>query len=119
MCSSRCPATWSILIGAFLFKLLPDRPATAPFLTLAERAHLTREIEAEGAQIRQRHDFGITKSILHPRVLALSLVYFSIAFGLYGLAFWMPQIIKSSLAIESNLVVSLLTAAPYALAPWR
>ena len=105
----------SIVIGAFLFKLLPDRPATAAFLTPDEREHLTSEIESEGAQIRQRHDFGIAKSILHPRVLALSVVYFSIAFGLYGLAFWMPQIIKSSLAIESNLQVSLLTAAPYAL----
>jgi len=105
----------SILIGAFLFKLLPDRPATAAFLTQDERAHLSREIESEGVRIRQRHDFGIAKAILHPRVLALSLVYFSIAFGLYGLAFWMPTIIKSSLAIESNLAVSLLTAAPYAL----
>lgn len=105
----------SVIIGAFLFKLLPDRPATASFLTPDEREHLTREIESEGAQIRRRHDFGIAKSILHPRVLALSLVYFSLAFGLYGLAFWMPQIIKSSLAIESNFHVSLLTAAPYAL----
>ncbi len=105
----------SILVGAFLFKLLPDRPATAAFLTPGERENLTREITAEGAEVRQRHNFGIGRSILHPRVLALSLVYFSIAFGLYGLAFWMPQIIKASLAIDSNLQVSLLTAAPYAL----
>ncbi|MGI8720718.1 MAG: MFS transporter [Geodermatophilaceae bacterium] len=105
----------SILLGVFLFKLLPDRPSTASFLTPDERVHLTKEIESEGSRVRQRHDFGIAKSILHPRVLALSLVYFSIAFGLYGLAFWMPQIIKASLAIDSNLLVSLLTAAPYAL----
>lgn len=105
----------SILVGAFLFKLLPDRPATAAFLTPDERENLTREIAAEGAEVRQRHDFGVARSILHSRVLALSLVYFSIAFGLYGLAFWMPQIIKASLAIDSNLQVSLLTAAPYAL----
>lgn len=105
----------SVIIGAFLFKLLPDRPSTAAFLTPDERTRLTREIEAEGAEVRQRHNFGVARSILHPRVLALSLVYFSIAFGLYGLAFWMPQIIKTSLAIESNFVVSLLTAAPYAL----
>ena len=105
----------SIIVGAFLFKLLPDRPSTATFLSAEEREWLTREIESEGAKVRQRHDLGIAGSILHPRVLALSLVYFSIAFGLYGLAFWMPQIIKSSLAIDSNLQVSLLTAAPYAL----
>lgn len=105
----------SVLVGLFLFKLLPDRPATAPFLTPGERERLTEEIAADDARVRARHDFGVAKSILHPRVLALSLVYFAIAFGLYGLAFWMPQIIQASLSIESNVAVSLLTAAPYAL----
>ncbi|MGH7883472.1 MAG: MFS transporter [Candidatus Dormibacteraceae bacterium] len=50
---------------------------------------------------------------MNPRVLALSLVYFALVFGLYGLGFWVPTIIKKSLAIQSNLSVTLLAAAPY------
>jgi nitrate/nitrite transporter NarK len=47
-------------------------------------------------------------------VIALGLVYFAIAFGLYGLGFWMPTILKTSLGL-ANLPVTLLTAAPYAI----
>lgn len=42
------------------------------------------------------------------------MVYFAIVFGLYALGFWIPTIIKKSLAIQDNFVVTLLTAAPYA-----
>ncbi|MGL5909227.1 MAG: MFS transporter, partial [Phycicoccus sp.] len=43
-----------------------------------------------------------------------ALVYFTLIFGLYGLGFWMPTVVKSRLDIADNLTVTLLTAAPYA-----
>jgi ACS family tartrate transporter-like MFS transporter len=53
------------------------------------------------------------QALISPRVLALSMVYFAIVFGLYGLGFWIPTIIKKSLTIADNFVVTLLVAAPY------
>jgi ACS family tartrate transporter-like MFS transporter len=50
----------------------------------------------------------------HPNVLLLAAIYFSIVIGLYGLALWLPQIVKEfGLTI---LQVGFVTAIPYLVA---
>jgi ACS family tartrate transporter-like MFS transporter len=95
-----------------LLWLLPDRPADARWLSADERAWITDTLAAEEAAVPA---MPVRRAVLHPRVIALGLVYFAIAFGLYGLGFWMPTILKTSLAIRDNLTVTLLTAVPYAI----
>ena len=102
----------SILLGVLLLWLLPDRPADARWLSADERAWITDTLSAEESAVPA---MPVRRAVLHPRVIALGLVYFAIAFGLYGLGFWMPTILKVSLAIRDNLTVTLLTAAPYAI----
>ncbi|MFC0430492.1 MFS transporter [Kutzneria buriramensis] len=102
----------SIVLGALLLWLLPDRPADARWLSADERAWITDTVAAEEAAVPA---MPVRRAVLHPRVIALGLVYFAIAFGLYGLGFWMPTILKTSLAIKDNLTVTLLTAVPYAI----
>jgi hypothetical protein len=34
------------------------------------------------------------EALINPRVLGLSLVYFGIQSGVYGLVYWLPQIVK-------------------------
>ncbi|WP_370946148.1 MFS transporter [Amycolatopsis sp. cg5] len=102
----------SVLLGLLLFWLLPDRPAHATWLTNEERLWLKEELAAENASIAP---MPVRRALLHPRVLGLGMVYFAIVFGLYGLGFWMPTILKASLKIEDNFVVTLLTAVPYAI----
>jgi nitrate/nitrite transporter NarK len=104
----------SVALGIMLLWLLPDRPANATWLTPAESASLTATLDAENAAVASRNPISVRKTLGHPRVLALALVYFTVAFGVYGLGFWMPQIIKTSLGISDNLTVTLLTAIPYA-----
>jgi len=43
-------------------------------------------------------------------------VYFIIPVVLYGVGFWLPQMIKSASAASSNFTVGLMTAIPYACA---
>ena len=47
------------------------------------------------------------------RVWLLSLIYLCIVIGLYGIGFWMPQIIKSMSSLFSNTTVGFLTMIPY------
>jgi MFS family permease len=103
----------SVLLGFLLLWLLPDRPAKAKWLTDDERGWIEDTLAAENAATAARNPLPVRKALVHPRVIGLGLVYFSLAFGLYGLGFWMPTILKSSLAIRDNFAVTLLTAAPY------
>lgn len=102
----------SVLLRLLLFWLLPERPAHATWLTNEERLWLKEELAAENASIEP---MPVRRALLHPRVLGLGMVYFTIVFGLYGLGFWMPTILKANLGIADNFVVTLLTAIPYAI----
>jgi MFS transporter, ACS family, tartrate transporter len=104
----------TVVLGFLLLRWLTDRPAEAGWLPDDQKRWLVGALADEAAATAARGELGAARSLRHPRVLLLSLVYFAIVFGLYGLGFWMPTIIKQSLAIDDNLHVTLLTAAPYA-----
>ncbi|GAA3585678.1 MFS transporter [Amycolatopsis ultiminotia] len=104
----------AVVLGIALLWLLPDRPADAKWLTTDERTAIEDVLAKEQAETERNNPMPVRRALVHGRTVALGLVYFGIAFGLYGLGFWMPQIIKSSLLIKDNLTVTLLTAAPYA-----
>ena len=59
---------------------------------------------------------GLT-AVLHtgrPRVLALGLLWFLIVIGLYGMGFWLPQVIQSY-GLD-DLSIGFITAIPYVFA---
>lgn len=104
----------SIVLGFAAFYVLRDRPADAEWLSAAERDALTNAIAAEEEAREQVHKFSLREVLANPRVLGLSLVYFGIAAGMYGLTFWLPQFVKSF--GYGNLETGFATAIPYALA---
>ncbi|WP_340682404.1 MFS transporter [Amycolatopsis coloradensis] len=109
----------SILLGVAVFFLLPSKPKDAKWLTPGERTALQSAIDAE--DIREVGKEVSTRSALtDPRVLALSAVYFGIIFGLYVLAFFLPQVIKGfQEQFQTNysiVEIGLITAIPYAVA---
>ncbi|RSN61446.1 MFS transporter [Amycolatopsis sp. WAC 04182] len=109
----------SILLGVAVFFLLPSKPKDAKWLTSGERTALQSAIDAE--DIREVGKEVSTRSALtDPRVLALSAVYFGIIFGLYVLAFFLPQVIKGfQQQFQTNysiVEIGLITAIPYAVA---
>jgi ACS family tartrate transporter-like MFS transporter len=80
----------SLLLGAIVYLWLPDGPATARWLMPEEKrailAHLAEQPK------RELHSFGAMLSDW--RVWALALPDFCIAFGLYCLGLWLPQMVK-------------------------
>ncbi len=104
----------TVLIGFAVLRWLTDHPKDATWLTPPQRSWLSTTLAAEAKETSSRYTMTTRQALVNPRVLALSMVYFAIVFGLYGLGFWIPTIIKKSLSIQDNLTVTLLTAAPYA-----
>lgn len=109
----------AILCGVLVSVLLPSRPRRAAWLTEQERSVLEAHIAAEdtrevGMEIRT------WAALTNPRVFALSIVYFGIVFGLYVLAFFLPQVIdgfQKQFHLRFSLVdIGLITAVPYVFA---
>ncbi|SDI04655.1 D-galactonate transporter [Paraburkholderia steynii] len=102
----------SIIVGILVFIVLDDRISKAKWLTQEERELLERNIAAEDAT---KEDHAIGKVMMSPRVLMMSLIYFSFVMGLYGVSFWLPTIIKST-GVTDAFTIGLLSAIPFAAA---
>jgi len=101
----------AVLLGFVTLKFLDDRPEHAKWLTPEERQALSTQLatEAEAARTDGYHRIG--QALTRPRVLMLGLIYFCLAAGLYGIGFWMPQVIQTF--GFSPLKIGFLTAIPY------
>ncbi|CAG9273817.1 MFS transporter [Paraburkholderia unamae] len=102
----------SVIVGVLVFFVLDDRIGKAKWLTEEERALLERNIAAEDAT---KEDPPIMTVLTSPRVLLMSLTYFSFVMGLYGVSFWLPTIIKAT-GVKDALTIGLLSAIPFAAA---
>jgi len=101
----------AVLLGFAALKLLPDRPAEAPWLSEDEKHALETKLAAEAETTRDAGYHALGDALTKPRVLVLALLYFCIVVGLYGIGFWMPQVIQTfGLA---PLEIGFLTAVPY------
>jgi ACS family tartrate transporter-like MFS transporter len=104
----------AVLLGIVALKFLTDRPKDAHWLTPEERTALERRLEAEAEDTRASGYAGIGQALTNPRVIELGLLYFCLVIGLYGIGFWMPQVLKTFGL--SNLAIGFLTAVPYLIA---
>jgi ACS family tartrate transporter-like MFS transporter len=104
----------AVLLGVVALVFLTDRPRDAMWLTARERSALERRLEAEAEETSAHGLTGVGEALANPRVLALGLLYFCQVIGLYGIGFWMPQVLKTFGL--SNLAVGFLTAVPYLVA---
>jgi len=102
----------SFLLGFVTYFYLTDKPRDAKWLTEEERNSLEKTMEEERRGITVRHSLSLTETLTHPRVWRLCLLYFSIVISFYGVAFWLPQIVKGFSGLD-NVTVSLLSALPY------
>jgi ACS family tartrate transporter-like MFS transporter len=85
----------AIILAGVVFFYLTDRPADAAWLTPDERSWLAERLEIEQLRRLAVQDYSVTQSLVNPRVLGLSLVYFGAVATNYGLSFFLPQIVKS------------------------
>ncbi|HXW41366.1 MAG TPA: MFS transporter [Xanthobacteraceae bacterium] len=102
----------AIVLAVVTYFYLTDRPADAHWLATDERVWLTDRLAAERRQREAVHKLAVGQALFHPRVWALSLIYFGVVSCLYGVGFWLPQIIKAFGL--SNAMTGWVTAIPYA-----
>jgi ACS family tartrate transporter-like MFS transporter len=102
----------AVILGVLVWRYLPDRPENAVWLEVDERDALSMRLEQErrlSTHIRQR---SLGEAISNSKVWILSLIYFAIVFGLYGVTFWLPQIIQG-FGHRSDFEIGLLSAIPF------
>jgi ACS family tartrate transporter-like MFS transporter len=100
----------SILLGIGVLWLLPDRPASATWLTAQEKQLLAAHLASEPKGALH----GFWEVLADKRIWIFIIPDFSIVIGLYGLGLWMPLMI-SGLGF-SHLQTGLLVAFPYVVA---
>ena len=112
-----CVGLPAVLLGVVCWFYLTDRPADAHWLTDDQRSWLTATLAAEERDVTGRYHFPLRKTLTSPRVWALAVVYFGVAYGLYALAFFLPSIVagfKKTFGLQLSLIqVGLITAIPY------
>jgi len=102
----------SILVGFFVIFYLNSSIEEAKWLTADEKALLATNLAAEETNKPQHRLSDAFKSF---KVWMLCAIYFTLMIGLYGIAFWLPTIVKA-FGIKGYLGVGLITAIPYGVA---
>jgi MFS family permease len=100
----------AIVFGLITIWYLTDWPAEARWLPDEEKHWITQELQRE-KQAKTR-SYGIWEALRHRDVLLLTFCYFGAMTGAYGIAFWLPTILKR-LSGQSDLRVTLMAALPY------
>jgi MFS transporter, ACS family, tartrate transporter len=101
----------SVLLGIITWFYLTDRPAKAHWLTAEQRAWLSAKLENEIAAKKAAQQLTLGQALSSRRVITLSLIYFGFVGALYGMQFWLPQIVKAF--GFSNAQTGFVTAVPY------
>ncbi len=105
----------AVLLGILVPVYLPERPANARWLTPEEREWLTARVSAEDEAARERGHHQLGPALRSLQVWLLGCVYFCLVLALYGIGFWLPQIVQALSGLPTFSVVSL-SALPYAAA---
>jgi ACS family tartrate transporter-like MFS transporter len=101
----------SIVLGVMAYFWLTDNPAKATWLAPPEQQWLLTELAAERAAHPEGNSHASLRTLLTRDVVWLSAIYFGVVLTLYGLVFWLPQIVRDF--GYSTLIVGVLSAAPY------
>ena len=104
-----------ILAGLVTLYFLTDRPSDARWLTEDEKSLVLRGLEEEDALKRQASGSGhrLVDAFRSLPVWLLSLAYFGMAGGNYGITFWLPQIIKDTITTDPQ-TIGWISAIPWA-----
>jgi MFS transporter, ACS family, tartrate transporter len=102
----------AVALGVVVLRALTERPEDAAWLTSGERATLVACLREEAVATSST---GATSwdALGNGRTWLLAIVYFTIPVTLYGIGFWLPQMLKTASG-GSDFTVGLLSAIPYA-----
>lgn len=102
----------SVLLGIVTWFYLTDKPSKADWLTPDQKMWLADKLESERTVKESAHGMSLGQALTSPKVLMLSVIYFGFVAALYGMQFWLPQIVKAF--GFTNVQTGFVTAIPYA-----
>lgn len=97
--------TWPVL------RWLPDGPRQVSWLSDAEKAWLTAELDKDLREYGQTRHGNPLHALKDFRVLLLALFYLPVTLSIYGLGLWLPTLIKQFGG--SDLTTGFISAVPY------
>ncbi len=106
----------AVVLGCLVLWRLPDKPDDAVWLTTPQKHWLRQRLEQDNLGVTLNKNHSWLQALKDRTVLLLSLVWFLQAFGSIGITLFMPLIIKSMAAEQSNFIISLLSALPFVMA---
>lgn len=102
-----------VLLGIWVLFYLADRPNKARWLKKEEAAWLEGEISKEYQVEDDGHLSLELDAMKNPRILYLALINLLYAVGLYGMTFFLPQIVAQLNPSYSSTNIGLVGAIPY------
>jgi D-galactonate transporter len=106
----------AIIGGIVTYFYLSNGPKDARWLTKNERDVIIPALEAEEAAHHAKgHGHRFLDAIVSLRVWLLALTNFTLLGGIYGISFWLPQIVKD-LGVQDLFLNGIVTSIPFAVA---
>jgi len=102
----------AILFGVLTLFFLTDWPRQAKWLPGDERDWISSVLEQEKIAKQKIRHYTIWQALVQRDVILLTCCYFFATTGGYGIAFWLPTILKR-LSGQSDVHVTLFAALPY------
>jgi D-galactonate transporter len=100
------------VVGVITLWYLTDWPREADWLPADEKLWITTELQREKEAKKLHHSYSVWQALRHRDVILLTACYFCAMTGSYGIAFWLPTMLKR-LSGKSDLKVTLFAALPY------
>jgi len=102
----------AVVFGVITVFYLTDWPRDATWLSQDERDRITSELEQEKQAKQSIRRYTVWQAFSERDVILLTMSYFCATTGGYGIAFWLPTILKR-ISGQSDIRVSLFASLPY------
>jgi MFS transporter, ACS family, tartrate transporter len=105
----------AVLGGIFVLFYMDDGPEHAKWLDAEEKGWLAERLRGEEEARLERESFSIAEAMKDRRVLAFAALYFCMVVNVYGLSFWVGEIVDKIGGL-SDVGKGFVTAIPYTVA---
>ncbi|WP_338450637.1 MFS transporter [Niallia oryzisoli] len=110
----------AVLFGILNLFLLTDLPEQAKWLSREEKDWLKAELDNERVEVKDQKEFSSHRKVFvnilkDSKIWILIAIYLPITVANYGVATWLPTIIKSFSSSLTNYQIGLITLIPYIL----
>jgi len=84
----------ALVLSVVTWFYMTDHPSQAQWLEKDERDWLVKRQEAEVRQREEAHGMSVWQTMKNPKVIALGIAGYGIANQIYGMTYFLPQIVK-------------------------